>query len=519
MERKENKDPEMENVYHCDSIELEKILNKNNIELDDNLLEQIISKLYCFHIIKKQDGTRESCKRHRKFGIFCGKHAKKYCFYCNKNVKLKDTYCHLHDPKNIITNNFNFKGNTIEFPFLYCNSKFYNRFELKYKIVIVEHNDYSNDLTANNSVLTKYFDIKKYLYNVYIIFEKYNINNYIKNRKTDKKMSIFQKKEENKKPLIPFTPASKLLSYDNSSSLPPLPPQTNDEILLLSYNVIYDTEKKNKECFCDSYKDDNNILKSENEKLKIDIKEKDNKLFELKYNIEELGDVNEIYFSQLKNMEKKIQHLNKDNDALKVNLNKKLDTVSLEPFNIQPKKINEVKMLKHDIYFLKKDINEKNKEINNYKKEYNELMKFITEKGFKNIFELEKFIDDKTKPDLNNNIEKYKEMYKDILIEKHNINKDIYDTIIYFTYLLKIILNLVDSKTLPITIILKYIKKSFFKTMLDYINKNKNINFEEEIKILNFIYKMYDKTYYNTLFDSDGIRRGDEVVTHNWKNI
>lgn len=138
-------------------------------------------------------------------------------------------------------------------------------------------------------------------------------------------------------------------------------------------------------------------------------------------------------------------------------------------------------------------------------------MKLINEKGFKTVFELEEFIVKYSnyRPEINNDIDNYKEMYKKILIEKHNINKNIYDIIIVLLHFIKVILNLVDSKTLSINIILNYIDKIYFENILEYMKKSKKINFDEYMKIIIFICDIYNESSYTRLFDKDGIKKGE----------
>lgn len=537
------KDTSLEPVYHCDSIKFEKLLEEYNIECNNDFLKNIINEKYCFHMIKTKEGITKTCNRHKKYGDLCERHAKTeqkhgviYCYYgnCGNKISAKVNnfrMCPKHKtlvlkplPEPDIEEEM-YLHNTI---YSYFDDDIFYNYDTKVskfqKKINYYKNKYQFNFKFNNDFIYDYLKSKR---------KKVSFNDNI--TKIIYEHNIYE--EENIKPLIPFTPASKLFNYDKSSPLPQLPPQTDDEILLLEFDVVYD-KKNNNDNICkicrgdeekyNKYKREHGLLNSELEIVKSDFEKlKKNKIPYLRYEdiktnnyVSELMNINYNLKLDIDKLKEKNKLLKQDLDISKLDINyntTSLSVNSLESIDIKPLKNNEIKMLKNDIYFIKKELNTKNLELQNYKKEYNELMKFIDEKGFKNVFELEKFIDDKKKIDLNNNIEKYKAMYKDILIEKHNINKDIYDIIIYFIYLIKIILNLVDSKTLPITIILKYIKKSFFKTILNYIDKNKNINFEEEQKIITIIYKMYDKTYYNELFDSDGIRRGDEVVTHNWK--
>lgn len=86
----------MEPVYHCDSVELDKLLKEKGIEINDLLYKKIIYKKYCFHIIKGKNGIMYSCNRYRKHGNFCEKHYIKRCFSCNNPIKIKDSYCYLH---------------------------------------------------------------------------------------------------------------------------------------------------------------------------------------------------------------------------------------------------------------------------------------------------------------------------------------------------------------------------------------------------------------------------------------
>lgn len=459
----------MENVYHCDSIELEKLLKTKNIEINDNLLKVLIHKKYCFHIIKSKDGTTKSCGRYRKHGIFCGKHAKKTCLLCNKNIKLSETYCFIHNPEKIIKNNFNFKNNIINFPFLYLNSKYYNT-KLNNNFIVVEHKNYSNILSRDNSYLTKFFDIKKHIYNIYLLFKKYNISHIYENRKTDKNVSIFQNKMKEQK--------------ITKHILPPLPLQTDDELFLLSHNIIYETNSFDRK------------MEEENDKLKNKIIKYKKENITLKHDLGEVRKENIKLTQKLKDLE--IKDVEDNISNLNINFDKKT---------------NNIKLLKHDIYFLKKEINTLSSEKNKYKNFHDAMMELLNEKGFKNDLELEQFINTHKNNKCSNyelnEIEKYKIMYKKILYEKADINKDIYDLLIIFIHFIKIILNLVDSKFLSINIILDYIEGTYFKRMLEYMKNSKKINFDDSIKIIEFLCNLYNRDFYNKFFDSDGIKFGD----------
>lgn len=442
-------DKYMEDVYHCSSIELEKILKERGIEITNELLNKLIHKKYCFHIIKTKKGITKSCNRHRKYGMFCSRHTstelKKGTFYCI----YPD--CKLHiDPKK---NKYMLCGShkrimpSLPEPDLDEEMYFYNT------IYSFFDNDIFSFYDIKVSQIDKKFDHIKKKFNFNFKFNNDFIYDYLKSKR---------KKVKFNDNIIKIIYENNYNNYNNDNEeiqkeqeniqdeLPPLPIQTEDEKLLLSYNIVYET-----------------------------------------------------------------------NNTIYDNLNKK-DNYK-----------NEIKKLKHDIYFLGKEKNMISMELNKYKKIYNSIVDFLNEKGFNNVLELENFIDIHIdnkciqnninlvenkldvfdiKPTINSdihNISTYKTMYKNILTQNFEINKDLYDLIIVLIHFIKIVLNLIDSKTLSIKIIIEFIDKIYFEKIKDYMNKNKKINFEDSIKITEFVCNTYNKSFYNNFFDSDGIKLGN----------
>lgn len=548
MKKEENDEKNLYPVYHCDSIELDKILIEQNIEINDDLYERIIYNKYCIHIIKTKDGVHKSCNRYRKRGKFCLQHVRHKCALCDEQILKKNMYCKKCNPdkkiRSLIKNNFNFCFNVnnvysfIKDIFYSNNNKYYKLKILNNKLVIIEHKYYSNELYANNFQLVRYFDIKQYIYQIYLKIkelENFNIKFKIKNNIINNNKNL--SKNQNYDSLMIF----QTLDTKNNIELS----EHKLEVIDIPDEVMLDRKRTYKPI---------QLKKDQTEVIRVNAWYK-----WINYSNYNIGTT---IIAQKKGWDSKTiiignfcnicrEPTNADNyckecykdlsgqsgrigvSSYSGKYNKCKNCCNLFIYdNISDKYCNkcmlnyctnckeleiENKKLKKEISILKKNSIEELQDIMaEYRIEDENHLKQIIMDYNKNI-ELTQHQFDvfDIKPMMNNNIytiDKYKTMYRNILYEKHNINKDLYDLIIVLLHFIKVILNLVDSKTLSVNIIIEYLDKIHFENILEYINKNKKINFADSIKIIDFICNIYDKQYFYRFFDSDGIKIGDKYI-------
>ncbi len=84
----------MEEVYHCDTKQLDNFLISKDVDItDESLWNKLLSKKYCKHIIRKKDQTTKCCHMYRiEDSEYCKLHTKKICYLCNKPINFKDKY-------------------------------------------------------------------------------------------------------------------------------------------------------------------------------------------------------------------------------------------------------------------------------------------------------------------------------------------------------------------------------------------------------------------------------------------
>ena len=294
---------------------------------------------------------------------YCKLHTKKICYLCNKPINFKDKYCYLHDPKKKLKNiNFCFKTDFIyEFINNYID---YTNLNSNYKLkifinkipIIIEHTNYTINLTKDN-IINKYFDIKQFFYNIYLLFRKNNIIINYENLQMTQKSVIHEKFKKN-------NPNNKIL-------LPPLPVQTNDELLLLEFNVIY-----------------NNIDEKQYKNILLENHELQNENSSLKTKFEKISDVNiknVIYMNKLitedRFLKKEIKELNDKINNKKDENTKPLIYISENELELQFKYNN-----------LKKDMKNQNENLEFYIGFHNNVVDFINGNNINSINELQEIV-------------------------------------------------------------------------------------------------------------------------------
>lgn len=477
----------------CSEKRLNIFLTENNIyNNNQELWDVIIDDGHCSHIINHKNGITSICNRKRYLSYrYCKIHLPKEkikCSHenCKRNVRHINGLCVYHSPnttaRSIVKLTFNFNY-LYDFLNIKNNTKKYEqKIYIKNIYVIIEHKRYTNSLKGINS-LVNYFNIKHYIYDLYLLLKKYNIKKIIYNDRIseiNKNMSISPQIKKNIK-----------------EELPPLPEQTEDEKLLLSYNVIYHDNNiikniKNSDEYINlkrSYmlcENENKILKSDFENLR------NNKIKYLNYNeikennyVSQIMNINHNLKMDIKKLEEKNNSLHKEikNSNLNMNINKKLNINYLEPIIIDPIEINEIKQLKNDIYFKNKEIVEISTELKKYKKFNNEIMDFIYKNGFNNSIELEDFIDKYS------NRNRYLSCYKTESFEivpydttKQNIYNDIYCILNVFLHLFNVIFNMVDKKEMSTNIFRNHIDKKSWLIIKKYIEYNSHKVFIKSVK-------------------------------------
>lgn len=196
-----------DNILYCSEKGLNNFFIKNNIDKEkQSVWDEIIYKYRCPHIIHTINGITKICNIKLKNGYqYCKKHLPKEKVLCKINVctnrvKITDEYCRYHNPKKVIAHiDFKFKLNKV---YDYINNYFdYTNLNSFYRLkiyvrnipIIVEHKCYFNINVFDNKQIIKYFDIKQYFYNIYLIFKKYNIKYNFNNLKMEKKNSNTKK--------------------------------------------------------------------------------------------------------------------------------------------------------------------------------------------------------------------------------------------------------------------------------------------------------------------------------------
>jgi hypothetical protein len=173
----------IKDIYPVAKIPFEQLLLKNNYLLDNNTWNEFIHKNYCVHIIKRKikkndkNYTEELCKRKKILGKeYCGRHAPKEeifinrCNYnnCKKKTKLNNL-CHIHKK---------YFNNICKTPLPFVTDEeliFYghNIYKCKYNIKNIDIKEIvldGNYGSSENFVIVKYFNLKKYIYNILMKF-------------------------------------------------------------------------------------------------------------------------------------------------------------------------------------------------------------------------------------------------------------------------------------------------------------------------------------------------------------
>lgn len=483
-------------IVFCQDNKLYTFLKNNNINPENQeLWDSIIHEKFCSHMIKsRKDGITRNCNLRAVMNGLCNRHLPKElkkCKICERNVKEESTYCVYHDEE--IMNN---KNIMFELPFFkkdicelqYNSIKHLNKKYVRKKIsknvikdtilpplpypdideLIQLKDDYIPITYKKVIIPNSYYTIKynNYKYKIdYIYLYKYKWKHKKKFKNNNPPNILYKKKSW--KSMLNGIKDFKFTKFE----------MDNNNIQAFIYKLL-------------------DILKyRDHEYLHMNIIELINNYID--ENEMEISRDYIIYIDILKNefQDDKSIISNFYNSSYSCNFcrNKKYENVD---------DISEIDNINHML------IEEENPICFG-------IESHIVESGKNNLTEnkLDAFEVKPNDPfDNINNIDKYKKMYKNILIEKNNTNKDIYDLIIVLIHFIKIIMNLVDSKILSINIILHYIKRIYFENILKYMKDSKNVDFSDYMKIIIFICDIYEKITYDKIFDSDGIKKGGPFI-------